>query len=205
MKTSESLSNISMALHKAQTAITFAAKDARNPHFKNTYADLPAVIDAIKEPLNAAGIVFLQTGSPSDDGCLHLTTRLQHTSGEWMEDTLVMPLPKQDPQGFGSAMTYARRYALSAITGLYQDDDDGNKGSGIGNETQQPERRGKPAPKAEPAFDLEAELSAMRECEDAETLKKIFGAAWKRGNAAEKATLKEVYDATLKRIETVPA
>jgi hypothetical protein len=200
MKTSESLIKISKALLDAQRAITFAAKDSTNSHFKNKYADLPAVIDAIKEPLNGVGIVFLQTGSPSDDGCLHLTTRLVHESGEWIEDTLVMPLPKQDPQGFGSAMTYARRYALSAITGLYQDDDDGNKGSGIGNDAPQPERR----PKAD-AFDLEAELSAMRGCEDAESLKKKFGAAWKRGNAAEKATLKEVYDATLKRIETVTA
>src|SRR6202008_4399225 len=69
---------------------------------------------------------------PSDDSKLHMTTRLLHESGEWMEGTLVMPLPKQDPQGFGSAMTYARRYALAAITGLYQDDDDGNAGSGVG-------------------------------------------------------------------------
>ncbi|KAG1445345.1 hypothetical protein G6F57_017589 [Rhizopus arrhizus] len=53
-----------------------------------------------------------------------------HESGEWISDTLVMPLPKQDPQGYGSAMPYARRYALAAITGVYQDDDDGNAASG---------------------------------------------------------------------------
>lgn len=115
----------------AQKAITFASKDATNPHFKNKYADLPAVVDAVKPALNDSDIAFIQSASPSDDGKLHLTTRLIHTSGEWIEDTLVMPLPKQDPQGYGSAMTYARRYALAAITGLYQDDDDGNEGSGV--------------------------------------------------------------------------
>jgi hypothetical protein len=125
MKTSESITKIAPALLEAQKAITFASKNARNPHFKNTYADLPAVIDAVKEALNNAGIVFLQTPSPSDDGRLHLTTRLLHESGEWIEDTAVSPLPKQDPQGLGSAMTYLRRYSLASICGLYQDDDDG--------------------------------------------------------------------------------
>lgn len=125
MKTSESVTKISAALLKAQRAITFAAKDATNPHFKNKYADLPAVIDAIKPALNDSGIMFMQTPSPSDSGSLALTTRLLHESGEWIEDTATVPLPKNDPQGYGSAMTYARRYSLAAMTGLYQDDDDG--------------------------------------------------------------------------------
>lgn len=135
MKTSESQTKFAPAFLAAQQAITFASKDATNPHFKNKYADLPAVVDAIKPALNEAGISYIQSPSPSDDGKLHLTTRLLHESGEWLEDTLVMPLPKQDPQGYGSAMTYARRYALAAITGLYQDDDDGNAGSGVTDRT----------------------------------------------------------------------
>ena len=125
MKTSETISKIAPALLQAQKAITFASKNARNPHFKNTYADLPAVIDAVKEALNNASITFIQSPSPSDDGRLHLTTRLIHESGEWIEDTAVSPLPKQDPQGLGSAITYLRRYSLASICGLYQDDDDG--------------------------------------------------------------------------------
>ncbi|MBN8173519.1 ERF family protein [Burkholderia multivorans] len=129
MKTSDSISKIAAALLAAQKEITFASKDATNPHFKNKYADLGSVVEAVKPALNEAGIVYIQTASPSDDGKLHLTTRLMHESGEWIEDTLVMPLPKPDPQGFGSAMTYARRYALAAITGVYQDDDDGNAAS----------------------------------------------------------------------------
>lgn len=127
MQTSETIIKITGALLAAQKAITFATKDAVNGHLRNRYADLPAVIDAIKPALNDAGIVFLQTGSPSDDGKLHLTTRLIHESGEWIQDTLVIPIPKADPQGYGSAMTYGRRYALAAITGLYQADDDGER------------------------------------------------------------------------------
>lgn len=127
MKTSDNITKIAPALLQAQSNITFAGKNARNPHFKNTYADLPAVIDAVKEALNNAGIIFLQTPSPSEDGRLHLTTRLLHESGEWIEDVAVCPLPKADPQGFGSALTYLRRYSLASICGLYQEDDDGEK------------------------------------------------------------------------------
>jgi hypothetical protein len=131
MRQSESIKAIAPALLAAQKATIFAKKDATNPHFKSRYADLPAVIEAVKPALNNSGIVYIQSASPSDDGRLHLTTTLMHESGEWVSDTLVMPLPKQDPQGYGSAMTYARRYALAAITGVYQDDDDANTASGL--------------------------------------------------------------------------
>lgn len=131
MKTSESISKIAPALLKAQKAIKFAVKDSTNPHFKNKYADLSSVIEAIKQPLNDAGVLFIQTPSPSDAGTLCLTTRLIHESGEWIEDTATMPLPRHDPQGFGSAMTYCRRYALAAAVGVYQDDDDANAASGM--------------------------------------------------------------------------
>jgi hypothetical protein len=125
MKTSESIKHIAPALLVAQQQMTFAAKDSKNPHFKNTYAGLPAVIDAVKEHLNRNNIVFIQTASPSDDGKLHLCTRLLHITGEWIEDTAVCAMPKQDAQGFGSCMTYLRRYTLASFCGLYQDDDDG--------------------------------------------------------------------------------
>ena len=125
MKTSDSIKSIAVALLAAQKSITFASKDATNPHFKSKYADLPSVIDAVKVPLNEQGITFLQSCTPSDDGKLHLTTRLLHVSGEWIEDTAVCPLPKQDPQGYGSAITYLRRYSLASLAGLYQADDDG--------------------------------------------------------------------------------
>ena len=129
MKTSDSITKIAPAILKAQKAITFAAKDATNPHYKSKYADLPSVIDAIKPALNLVGIAFLQTAGTSDPGILAMTTRLLHESGEWIEDTATCPLPKNDPQGYGSACTYLRRYSLAAIVGLYQDDDDGQAAS----------------------------------------------------------------------------
>lgn len=131
MKTSESVAKIAPAFLKAQKAITFAVKDAQNPHLKSKYADLPSVIDAVKVALNDAGISFIQTPTASDDGRLHLATTLMHDSGEWFSDTAAIPVPKQDPQGYGAALSYLRRYALSAITGLYQDDDDGERAKGI--------------------------------------------------------------------------
>lgn len=187
MKTSDSISKISAAILQAQRAIRFATKDAKNPHFKNTYADLPAVIDAVKPALNEAGIAFIQTASPSDAGSLALTTRLVHESGEWIEDTATVPLPKNDPQGYGSAMTYARRYSLAAITGLYQDDDDGN------GAMKQPPKQAQAA--ARPAVDMGDVCLAMREADDVDTLKEIFAAAYKKANAIQQAELKKAYDA----------
>ena len=125
MKTSPTLAKIAPALLAAQSEITWACKDSTNPHFKNRYADLQSVIEAIKPALNKHGIFFSQHPTPSDAGTLGLTTILLHSSGEWIEDTAIIPLPKNDPQGYGSAMTYGRRYGLAAICGLFQSDDDG--------------------------------------------------------------------------------
>lgn len=129
MKTSESIKEIAIALVDSQNKIRYAIKDSTNPHFKSRYADLGSVIDAIKESLNINGIAFIQTPTESQIGTLALTTRLIHKSGEWIEDTAICPLSKNDPQGYGSALTYLRRYSLASITGLYQDDDDGNAAS----------------------------------------------------------------------------
>jgi len=177
MKTSDSLVKIAPALLKAQTAITFAVKDAKNPHFKSTYADLPSVIDAVKPALNAAGIVFVQTFSPSVAGFIAVTTRLLHESGEWVEDTSTIPLPKSDPQGYGSAATYGRRYALAAITGLYQDDDDGHAASPPAPAQQQS------APAK--AFDIAATLAWIAKAKTVEEAKQRGRGAW--GKTGEKA------------------
>ena len=124
MKTSDKIDLISAAILAAQREVENAAKDAKNPHFKNSYASLGSVIEATKGPLNKAGIVVLQTlGDGGDRVCL--TTRLLHTSGQWIEDTASTPIPKFDPQGVGSACTYLRRYSLAAALCITQEDDDG--------------------------------------------------------------------------------
>lgn len=128
MRASESIKEIAAALLKAQCAIGAAKKSATNPHFKSRYADLPAVIEAVKPALNAEGIVFLQPVSGDSTG-VTVTTRLQHVSGEWMEETLFIPVSVANPQAYGSAISYARRYSLQSFTGLPADDDDGNAAS----------------------------------------------------------------------------
>lgn len=127
MITSDSIKAIAEALLTAQKKIKHAEVDSKNSHYKQSYATINSVIAAIKQPLNEANIVFMQTPSLSDDGKLHLTTRLLHSSGEWIQDTAVCPLQKNDPQGLGSAITYLRRYCLTSIVGLYSSDseDDG--------------------------------------------------------------------------------
>lgn len=129
MKTSEQIDKIAPALLAAQKEIGNASKDAKNPHFRNSYASLGSVIEAVKEPLNKHGIAIIQTLSEGKEG-LHLSSRLLHTSGQWIEDTAFSPISKNDPQGVGSAVTYLRRYSLAALLCITQEDDDGNAASG---------------------------------------------------------------------------
>jgi len=125
---SETIVELAKALHKAQGKIKAALKDSTNPHFKSKYADLSSVIEAVKQPLLDAGLVFTQ-GVHDAEGGVAIETMLLHTSGEWLSSTLRIPASKQDAQGFGSAITYGRRYGLQAICGVPAEDDDGNAAS----------------------------------------------------------------------------
>lgn len=127
--TSASLAKLAEALAKAQGAMAAAKKDSTNPHFKSRYADLAAVWEAIRAPLAENGLSVLQRVSTSQEG-VTVETMLLHASGEWVQDRCWMPVAQQTPQGFGSAITYARRYSLSALVGVAADeDDDGNAAS----------------------------------------------------------------------------
>jgi hypothetical protein len=125
MNRSESLKEIAPALVKAQTKIKAALRDSTNPHFRSKYADLSSVVDAVKSPLLECGISFLQ-GVQDAEGGVAVETMLLHTSGEWISSTLRIPAVKQDAQGYGSAITYGRRYGLQAMCGVPAEDDDGN-------------------------------------------------------------------------------
>lgn len=117
---------VSAALVACQGALRPAAKEANNPAFKTRYADLASVMDAIREPMLAAGLAINHQQLPGEAGRLYLRTVLRHKSGEFLACVTVMPLGKQDAHGMGSALTYARRYATAAMLGVVQDDDDGN-------------------------------------------------------------------------------
>jgi hypothetical protein len=128
MAQSDTIAALAAALCEAQFAMDGAKKDSTNPHFKSKYADLTSVWDACREPLHANGLAVVQSPEPCESG-IRLRTVLMHKSGEWIDGVLLIPAAQMSPQGFGSAMSYARRYALSAIIGVVADDDDGNAAS----------------------------------------------------------------------------
>jgi hypothetical protein len=122
-------------LVKAQSEMTAVVKGNVNPAFKSKYADLASVIDAVLPALNKHGIALIQY--PSFDGeVVTVETLLLHTTGESLASKLSMRPSKQDPQGVGSAITYARRYALLAMCGVAPEDDDGQAASGPVQPTQ---------------------------------------------------------------------
>ena len=119
------MKNIATALVKAQKAFAPALKSSTNPHFKSKYADLSACVEAVVDSLNANGIFLNQQTSESDSGVI-VETVFIHESGELLNcGKLHVPASKQDPQGYGSALTYARRYSLMAACGIAPEDDDG--------------------------------------------------------------------------------
>ena len=123
------IAELAAALCKAQAQMEGAKKDATNPHFKNKYADLAAVWAAIREPLTSNGLSVVQLLRDVQNG-IEVETILLHTSGQQIGSVLAMPASKQDAQGYGSAATYARRYALMALVGVAPEDDDGNAAVG---------------------------------------------------------------------------
>jgi len=123
------MKNIATALVKAQKAFGPALKSSTNPHFKSRYADLSACVEAVIQGLNDNGIALIQKCYDCNDGVM-VETMFVHESGEMLEcGILHVPASKQDPQGYGSALTYARRYSLMAACGIAPEDDDGNAGS----------------------------------------------------------------------------
>lgn len=123
MKSSESIGKLATALCKAQQQMGGAVKDASNPFFKSRYADLGAVVKAVKEPFAENGLSYVQFPIATEDR-IGISTRLMHSSGEWLEQEFSIPAQKLDPQKAGSVLTYFRRYSLAAVAGVPQVDDD---------------------------------------------------------------------------------
>ena len=123
------MKNIATALVKAQKQFQPALKTSTNPHFRSRYADLSACVEAVIDALNANGIYLLQKNYDCADGVM-VETVFVHESGEMLECGIVhFPAVKKDPQGYASALTYARRYSLMASCGIAPEDDDGNAAS----------------------------------------------------------------------------
>lgn len=130
MKTSDQINEISKALSAAQKEMKHASKDSDNPFFKSKYSDLSSVIDVIREPIGVNGLSFVQDVISDEKGA-HISTRILHASGQWIEfGPLTIPLKDKNAHGVGSAITYGKRYALCACLGIVSSedqDDDGNK------------------------------------------------------------------------------
>lgn len=135
---SEQINELAAALAKAQAMIKGAVKDANNPFFKTQYADLTSVWDACRDALTKNGLSVIQCPEQSDIGGIAIETTLLHSSGQFITSRYVMPVKNSsDAQAVGSAITYARRYALSAMVGVAPtDDDDGNNAAGKNGSTE---------------------------------------------------------------------
>ena len=167
------MKQIASALVKAQKAFGPALKTATNPHFKSRYADLAACVEAVIGGLNDNGIALIQRNSLDDAG-VTVETVFVHESGEMLEcGKLHVPAAKHDPQGYGSALTYARRYSLMAACGIAPEDDDGNAGS-------------KPVPKVTDAT-INALLDDIAESNTHDQLKEAFFKAIKTVGDDQKA------------------
>lgn len=126
---SPSVGKLAEALSKAQGQIKGAVKDSSNPFFKSKYADLASVIEAFRDPFSANGLALVQI--PGNNGSqVTVETLLIHSSGEWVSGSIGVKPAKDDAQGLGSVITYLRRYAAAAFTGVAQIDDDGEAAVG---------------------------------------------------------------------------
>jgi len=134
MKQSESITKLASSLVTFNSKVDKIAKDAQNPFHKSNYATLDQIIDAVRPVLSEHKLSVMQNVS-GENGVVHVKTLLLHESGEWLEsDGTTLRLAKDDPQGAGAGITYARRYDLCAFLSLNTgEDDDGNSTSRTGN------------------------------------------------------------------------
>ena len=157
MISSANINELAAALSAAQAVMAGALKDSSNPFFKSKYADLESVWTAIRGPMTANGLSVVQGTDQNEQGCLGISTRLMHASGQWIESDLWLTPKDGSPQSIGSAISYGRRYALAAMVGVYQTDDDGEAAQGRPN-APQPVKAFSTPPQAPAEYDVDPEI-----------------------------------------------
>ena len=155
MQTSEHINELAAALAKAQGSIQSAEKSGSNKHLGSRYATLTSMWAACREHLSANGIAVVQAPSSGDDGSVCVTTRIVHSSGQWMESVMCCRPAKFDAQSMGSVTTYLKKYMLAAMVGVAPDDDDDGeaamgRGSSAGEEMPPAHRQSPPQPRQPP-------------------------------------------------------
>lgn len=180
MKLSEKFGEVLPALHKARSMFVKVKKDKQNTHLKNKYATLDSVLDAITPALTDNDLMLMQDMIESEaPNRIKVETTVIHVSGQWVKFYAELPIVKNDPQGVGSAFTYARRYAAAAAFGLSQADDDAQ----IAVKSAQDWKR-----------DID-------KCEDLESLQRVLKQAWSACDPASKQVVKEHYESRKAQIE----
>jgi hypothetical protein len=181
MNHSESIAKIAAALTAFQSEVKDPARDGENPHFRSKYVQLDGLLAAVRPILSKHGLSVMQsTGGDGQD--ISVTTEIMHTSGEWIRtDALILKAVKADPQGAGSAVTYGRRYSLSAALGVaWDDDDDGNAASAP------PKSKVKAAPKATKNDHLKAVAEAAKKQHvKNDEIKEIMAEVYGKSTSAE--------------------
>lgn len=201
MQQSENLNELALALSKAQGEISPAIKDSNNPFFKSKYADLNSIWSSARVPLSKNGLAIIQTTEKDPGGQLNLITTLVHASGQWVKSAMPVITTKTDIQSLGSALTYCRRYSLSAICGISTDeDDDGEKSMA------RPKEETKPKPKI--SKDQVEELTHLMASCTEEYQKQVWdGLATQKVNAWEDLTpdlYQRVRTAAIKNAKNIP-
>lgn len=189
------MEKIAPAFIKAKKEFAPAMKDKSNPAFRSKYADLGACLEAVEDALLNNEIALYQETFEDATG-VTVETVLLHSSGEKIRGgKLHVPAAKQDPQGYGSALTYARRYSLMTACGIAPEDDDGNAAS---------KHQSRPAAQQQPQVDLMPLLADLDGAKTVGDLQERFATAWKasKGNASVKAHYEKL---KAKLIEGVPA
>lgn len=185
----DNFSKVAAALVKAQKAFGPALKSSTNPHFRSRYADLSACVEAVIDALNDNGIALMQRVNPSENGVI-VETVFVHESGEIINcGQLHVPASKHDAQGYGSALTYARRYSLMAACGIAPEDDDGNAASK------------RPTAPAVPTPDITDHLAAIEASPTSDDLQTAYKAAYEacQGNQALQAKVIAAKKARIER------
>jgi hypothetical protein len=177
------MNELAKALVKAQAAMNHAAKDSKNPHFKSAYSSLASVIDAVRPHLSANGLAIVQKTHDAENGVC-VETVLIHESGQEMSfGKLFVPASKQDSQGFGSALSYAKRYSIQASMLIASVDDDGEAAV-----------KTPPKPPIAVTIDMDYAVEEMAVQPDLESLKACFAKWYKSAPDSQKELLKTMYD-----------
>lgn len=204
MNKSDSIVELAKALASAQAELANASKNAKNPHFRSSYADLGEILNVIRPVFAKHGLGIMQMPD-YEAGVATVQTLVTHSSGEYISSQTRLPVGKQDAQGVGSAITYARRYSLAAVAGIGQEDDDGQSAVGNAQQQQPQQQYQQPQQQARPRqpspFNFDKAVSLVSGAADVDTVNKYVHMAQQRG--ATDLQMQSIQAAAMERLSNL--